>query len=107
MKGRDERCIVAGSENEAQDGNWELGRITKPDDGLLSNCNRAKILIELCILTSIAENLCVFECMCVLIPVGMEGWACTDVAFPLVQCTYIGPTEHTHYLLLYFKQRPH
>lgn len=35
-----------------------LGGITKPELGLLSHCNRAKILIKLCILTVIAEHLC-------------------------------------------------
>lgn len=80
--------------------------MNNPDDGLLSHCNRAKILIKLCILTVIAEHFCVFECMRVFIPVCMRGCVCTDVSFfPLVQCTYIGPTVHMHNFLPSLKLR--
>lgn len=109
---RGKGIIVAGSEKGAQDGHWEgnwvFGRINNPDVGLLSHCNRAKILIKLCILTVIAEHFCVFECVRVFIPVCMRGCVCTDVSFfPHVQCTYIGPTVHMHNFLLSFTQRAH
>lgn len=55
---------------------WELrrfGGINNPDVGLLSHCNRARILTKLCILTVIAEHFGVFECMRVFIPVCMRG----------------------------------
>lgn len=50
--------------------------MNNPDDRLLSHCNRAKILIKLCILTVIAEHFCVFECMRVFIPVCLRGCVC-------------------------------
>lgn len=56
---------AVGREKGAQDGNGEgnrvLGGINHPHVGLHSYCNRAKLLIKLCILTVITEHFCVFE----------------------------------------------
>lgn len=42
---------------ESEKGTENLEGLMIRNDGLLSHCNRAKILIKLCILTVIAETL--------------------------------------------------
>lgn len=60
--------VIDGADSEAQDenweGNWVFGGINNPEDGLLSYCYRAKILITLWILTVIAEHVYWTVCLC-------------------------------------------
>lgn len=78
--------------------------MNNPDDGLLSHCNRAKILIKLCILTVIAEHFCVLSVWVCSYLYVREAVCAQMYLFPLVQCTYIGPTVHIHNFPLSFKQ---
>lgn len=86
--------------------NRDFGGTDNTDGGLLSHSNPAKILIKLCRLTVVADNFVLSVCVCSYLYVWEVVYA-QIYLFPLLQCTYIGPTVHKHNLLLSFKQRTH
>lgn len=89
--------VAGGIRWKSEKGTENLEGLTIRYDGLLSHCNRAKILIKLCILTVIAEHFCVFECMRVLLPVCMRSCVCTDVSFFFSTCSvHLYWTYSTH-----------
>lgn len=91
---------------ESEKGTENLEGLTIRYDGLLSHCNRAKILIKLCILTVIAEHFCVFECMRVLLPVCMRSCVCTDASFFHLFSALILDLQYTSITSSHFSTSP-